>query len=275
MRYALPVLIATLCAVPTQARAQPAPPPLNLGTAAAADTPEPGALPPAQPAIDEPAAGNGFGRFVRDVAADYRNFFSVESAEWLSVGGVAALSVHGADEAIRDALADPDDPVVNALELKGGAEFGNLSAQLPLAAAWWTIAHTTGHSHGAAVGRDLVRAQISALSWTYAFKYTANRTRPNGDPRSFPSGHSSAAFATAMVIQEHYGWKLGIPFFAAATYTAASRLTVNKHWASDVVFGAVVGMASARTVTVKVRHARLAVRPVTVPRGAAIVVSTH
>ena len=90
-----------------------------------------------------------------------------------------------------------------------------------------------------------MRAQISAVSWTYAFKYAVNRTRPNGDPRSFPSGHSSAVFATAMVLQEHYGWKVGLPIFAAAAYTAASRITVNKHWASDVTFGAVLGMACA------------------------------
>ena len=59
-----------------------------------------------------------------------------------------------------------------------------------------------------------------------------DRTRPNGDPRSFPSGHAAATFATAMVLQDHYGWKVGVPFFAASTYTAMSRLTINKHWAS-------------------------------------------
>jgi hypothetical protein len=276
VRYALLALVAILCAGPSVARAQPSSPEpaLRESVRARASSPPVSLTAAGRDEADESERG-AFERFVRDVGGDYRNFFSVETAEWLAVGGVAALSVHGADEAIRDALQDPADPVVQALDLEGGAEYGNLSAQLPLAAAWWSIAHATGHSRAAAAGRDLVRAQISALSWTYAFKYTVNRTRPNGDPRSFPSGHSSAAFATAMVIQDHYGWKLGVPFFAAASYTAASRLTVNKHWASDVVFGAVVGMACARTVTVKVREARLSVRPQALPRGAAVMVSVH
>ena len=106
-------------------------------------------------------------------------------------------------------------------------------------------------------GRDLLRAQISVVSWTYAIKVAAQRTRPNGDPRSFPSGHASTSFATAMVLQEHFGWKAGLPAFALAAYTAASRVVANQHWASDVVFGAVVGMASGRTVTIHLRDTRL------------------
>jgi membrane-associated phospholipid phosphatase len=73
-----------------------------------------------------------------------------------------------------------------------------------------------------------------------------------------------------MVLQQHYGWKLGLPMFAASTYTAISRITVEKHWASDVVFGAFVGMASARTVTWHIRNARLAVVPLVVRGGGGI-----
>jgi hypothetical protein len=76
----------------------------------------------------------------------------------------------------------------------------------------------------AAVGRDLLRAQLSVVSWTYAIKFATNRTRPNGDPRSFPSGHASTSFTVAMVLQEHFGWKVGIPAFAAAAYTGTSRV---------------------------------------------------
>ena len=71
----------------------------------------------------------------------------------------------------------------------------------------------------------------------------------------------SAAFATAMVLQEHYGWKLGAPFFVIATYTAASRIIDNKHWASDVVMGAFMGMTSGRTVTVRLRRRPLSLAP--------------
>jgi hypothetical protein len=219
-------------------------------------------------------AKRGAGGFLSDVLSDYRQFVSLETAEWLAVGGVAALSVHGADEAIREELQEPDATLTKALQLDGGAQYGNLSAQVPLAIAWWTIGHALGSSRGAAAGRDLLRAQLSALSWTYALKYAADRTRPNGDARSFPSGHASAAFATAMVLQSHYGWKVGVPMFAAAAYTGVSRLTVNKHWASDVTFGAALGMTCGRAVTVHLRGTRMAIVPQVVPGGGGVLLTT-
>ena len=207
------------------------------------------------------------------MGSDYRNFFSWETALWLAIGGVTALAVHGADDAIRSALEDPEATLTKSLDLNGGAQYGNLAAQVPLAIGWWTIGQATGSSRGAAVGRDLLRAQISAMSWTYAIKYAVDRTRPNGDPRSFPSGHASAAFATAMVLQEHFGWKAGVPAFAMAAYTAASRVGVNQHWASDVVFGTAVGLASGRTVTIAVRETRLSLGPLAVPGGGGVLVT--
>jgi membrane-associated phospholipid phosphatase len=76
-----------------------------------------------------------------------------------------------------------------------------------------------------------------------------------------------------MVLQEHLGWKVGLPAFAAAAYTAASRVAVNQHWASDVVFGAAVGLASGRTVTIRLREARLSVSPLAVSGGGGVLVT--
>jgi hypothetical protein len=211
---------------------------------------------------------SGFSRFIGDVGGDYRRFFSKETALWYTSGAASAGLVHLADEDIREALADPPEAVQTTLE--GGNTYGGPSLQVPLAVGWWIVGHAAHSRRGADAGRDLVRAQISATSWTYALKFAAGRERPNGEPRSFPSGHASATFATAMVLQEHYGWKLGVPFFAAATYTATSRISDDKHWASDVVFGAFVGMASARTVTWHVRNRRLQVVPLLVPGGAGV-----
>jgi membrane-associated phospholipid phosphatase len=211
---------------------------------------------------------SGFVRFMKDVGGDYKHFFSKETAWWYAGGLGTAGLVHLADEEIAEALADPPQPTQTALE--GGDKYGNLTYQLPLAVGWWITGHAMGSSRGAAAGRDLLRAQINATTWAYAIKYAVGRTRPNGDPRSFPSGHATAVFATAMVLQEHYGWKVGVPFFAAATYTAISRITVNKHWASDVTFGAFVGMASARTVTLHVRNQKFTLAPLPARGGGGV-----
>jgi hypothetical protein len=254
--FLVPLLASGVLAQPSVPEQPPAPEPVETAVVDEA-APAPTLLPQA----DGPTAPTAF---VVDVAHDYVRFFSIETALWLGTGTGAALGLHAADEAIRDEAQGEGGP---SSGLKGGQEYGALFVHIPLAIGWWIAGHAAGSARGAATGRDLLRAQISAVSWTYALKYTFDRTRPNGEPRSFPSGHVSAAFATAMVLEEHYGWKLGVPAFAAAAYTAVSRVTDNKHWASDVMFGAFLGMASARTVTLWMRRPELSVTPLVVPGG--------
>lgn len=223
----------------------------------------------AQGRVESPAdGGSGTRTFLRDVAHDYRNFLTTDTVTWLGGGLGVALATHVADD-----WADTEEPQAwVASNMPGGQQYGQVALQIPVAIGWWTIGHLAGSPRDADAGRDLLRAQISAVSWTYAFKYAVDRTRPNGDPRSFPSGHASSTFATAMVLQEHYGWKLGVPAFAMASYTATSRIADHKHWASDVVFGAFLGATSGRTVTLRLRRARLAMVPTAVPGGAALIV---
>jgi len=225
---------------------------------------------PEQRQADSAAAADGgvAKRFVRDVGSDYKNFFSVETGLWLGIGGGAALAMHAADDSIQQSATGP-----NAISLPGGSIYGSQLFQIPVAAALWGIASAAGSERHAEAGRDLLRAQISVASWTYLIKVVAQRKRPDGSNYSFPSGHASASFATAMVLQEHYGWKVGLPAFLAAGYTGASRITDNQHWASDVVFGAFLGMASGRVVTLQLRQARVTLAPLAVPKGGGVVVT--
>jgi len=222
--------------------------------------------PTAAPDAATPERGVAKG-FARDVLHDYKDFFSGETALWLGIGGDAALAVHGADESIFEWTTGSD-----AFTLPGGGVYGSQLLHVPVAIAWWAIGSAVGRPRDAEAGRDLLRAQISVFSWTYAVKFATQRTRPNGDPHSFPSGHASTTFATAMVLQEHYGWKAGLPAFIAASYASISRVTDQQHWASDVVFGAVLGMASARTVTINFRGTRASIAPLAVPSGGGVIV---
>jgi len=215
----------------------------------------------AQPADD----GNAVTRLIRDVAGDYKNFVSLDTAEVAGVGGFAAIATHAADDEIAKWVETS-----NPASLTGGNIYGSQLLHVPVAAAYWVIASAAGSSRHAEVGRDLLRAQISVVSWSYAIKYATDRTRPNGDPRSLPSGHASTSFATATVLQTHYGWKVGLPAFLAAGYSGVSRVFDNQHWASDVVLGAAVGIASGRTATLHVRNTRLSVAPLAVPGGGGV-----
>ena len=73
-----------------------------------------------------------------------------------------------------------------------------------------------------------------------------------GDPRfqvrkprtsSFPSGHASAAFFAATVLTHWSGWSWAPLWITMAVVVATSRAFVRIHHASDVVGGAVVGLA--------------------------------
>jgi PAP2 superfamily len=76
------------------------------------------------------------------------------------------------------------------------------------------------------------------------------RLPPISGASSFPSGHTTVAFAlaTAVADQTHDGWSDYV-LYGAATLTALSRINDNNHWASDVLVGGVVGYLSARCVT--------------------------
>jgi membrane-associated phospholipid phosphatase len=113
--------------------------------------------------------------------------------------------------------------------------------------AWGRIADKPKISH---VGMDLLRGQVVAYTLTQGLKYATQRERPDGSgATSFPSGHASATFAAATTLERHLGWRYVVPAYVIASYVAVSRLPANRHWLSDVVFGAAVGIISGRTVT--------------------------
>ena len=101
-------------------------------------------------------------------------------------------------------------------------------------------------------GKALIEAEIITTVLTKIIKVSTGRERPNGvEDRyssSFPSGHASGSFALASVFDVMYGHKIGIPLYMFAGFVAYSRLSDNKHFLSDVLFGAVLGTVVGRTV---------------------------
>ena len=151
--------------------------------------------------------------------------------------------------------------------LGGGETLGSARFQLAGALATFAAGHITGNAKIADVGADLVRANIVAQTLTGAVKMSVRRGRPDGTEFSFPSGHTSVTFASATVLQRHFGWKAGIPAYAVASYVAASRIHDKRHFLSDVAFGATVGLVSGWAVTFGHGETKVTMAPVASPGG--------
>ncbi len=80
---------------------------------------------------------------------------------------------------------------------------------------------------------------------THGLKPLINESRPNGGQYSFPSGHTTSAFAGAAFLQMRYGWKIGIPAYLLAGYVGHTRVQADKHYIWDVAAGAAIGIGSA------------------------------
>lgn len=98
-------------------------------------------------------------------------------------------------------------------------------------------------------GRMLLSDAFSVALMTgvvQGLKNTTNVTRPDGsDNHSFPSGHTATAFMTATMLNKEYGYKspwVGIGAYSVATATGLMRMANNKHWLSDVMVGAGIGI---------------------------------
>lgn len=100
-------------------------------------------------------------------------------------------------------------------------------------------------------GRMLVSDAFSVALMAGAvnsLKYTCRMPRPDGsNNKSFPSGHTATAFMAATMLHKEYGprspW-YSIAGYSMATVTGVSRMLNNKHWFSDVLVGAGIGILS-------------------------------
>ncbi len=96
------------------------------------------------------------------------------------------------------------------------------------------------------------------LGITYGLKYAVNKDRPEGNgDYSFPSGHTSMAFQGAAFIQKRYGWKNGLPAYLGAAFVGWSRVESDKHDATDVFAGAVIGTLSSYYFTTTYKNLKI------------------
>lgn len=131
----------------------------------------------------------------------------------------------------------------------GGPErsFDNYIQYIPLA-MHLTLGFTGVRAEHCFIERTIesaiAHATLGILSG--GLKEIIDSPRPNGyGNNSFPSGHTDFSFTNAELVRMEYGWAWGAGAYAIATTVGIMRIYNNWHWASDVLFGAGIGILCA------------------------------
>ena len=192
------------------------------------------------------------------------------SAWW--AGGLAAggLLVYAHDGQLRHLAgknrSDLNDDLASGLE-----KFGNGTYELSLLGLYGGLCYLFNGREGLTTSGLALQSFLAANAAGTLVKYSAGRARPyaeDGKRRftpfrfksartSFPSGHTTSAFAVASVFSRRCASPaVGISAYALAAGTALQRVYDDKHWASDVFAGAVLGTAVGRWIAAPARKGR-------------------
>lgn len=165
---------------------------------------------------------------------------SILAAVLLTAGLRLDAQVAGFDRKVNDAV----------LEWRGGRAGVTVDSWLRFAPVAFDLG---AGALGLEARRDFAGRGIEA-AWAFGamaavtegLKASVRSVRPDGtDDRSFPSGHAAVAFTGAELVRMEYGWGWGAGAYAVAASVAALRLYNGRHWLSDVLAGAGIGVLSA------------------------------
>ena len=142
---------------------------------------------------------------------------------------------HEVQHAVQDARRpEYEKPMRMASGTKGAVVFAGLLA----------VALVTGPT-GPATARAAIAVLLPVNATVELTKLAANRERPDGERRrsnsSFPSSHAANAAAIALVLGMRWRW-LAPPLWLLAATVAFSRVYLNRHFLSDVLFGMAIGV---------------------------------
>lgn len=148
----------------------------------------------------------------------------------------------------EDQIDPSHNEVVEDKPLGDLSRYGDWAGQLVPNIAY-TIAQTAlgygGNSKGYDRALGMFKATLYSASVTTVLKYSIREPRPDNhhERNSFPSGHTTTAFAFGGYVLEEHGWKWGIPALGVSLLSGFSRINDNRHRIHDVLSGATIGLA--------------------------------
>ena len=177
---------------------------------------------------------------------------------------LAIPALEGVDQSVRSGVSETL-PGRSSVPRTFGRSLGALPINVALTSGAFVVGALTGNPPVKNAGLHSLQALLLAGAATQAIKWTTGRPRPNGaaDPdefhplsssgafHSFPSGHTSATFAIAATVSSELRAEAPwVPYIAypLATWTATTRVLDRKHWLTDIVAGAALGILASRVV---------------------------
>jgi membrane-associated phospholipid phosphatase len=215
------------------------------------------------------AGAQSFASIFTELPQDFARLATPSNIGIIGGTGLGSLALHPKDNEIAIKANDADQ------FFGAGGLLGNGATQAAAGLGVYVVGRVSSHARTTQVGADMLRALIVSGALTDGIKLATNRTRPDGRDYSFPSGHTSSAFATAAVLHRHFGWKTGVPAYVVATYVGSSRMAHFRHFATDVLFGAGIGIASGRAATFNRGEHKVTVTPALSLTSAGINVSVN
>lgn len=215
-----------------------------------------------------PARQPSLGTLPVDLWRDAVALPTTGNAWWLLSGAALTAAAHEIEDpagATRTLDQGAIDKMVDA-----GNIWGNILVQAPLALGLWGYGAGTDNADLTDLGYDLTRGLLLSYGFVSGLKTAFNRTRPNGEDYSFPSGHTASAFTTAGVVSRRYGGWAGGLAIGAGVLAGLGRMEDMKHFASDVVAGATIGWICGRNAAREQPPVGLSWRLVPMARGVAV-----
>jgi len=127
-------------------------------------------------------------------------------------------------------------------EVDKGVDFiGGPGFHFAAAGAWYLISADNNDLVNNYRSWTMLKALSTTGAITLGLKLLRDNDTPNGKWLAWPSGHTSSSFTVASVLDEIYGPEVGIPAYLGAGFVGYRMMDSGDHWASDVVFGAVLG----------------------------------
>lgn len=218
--------------------------------------------------------------FISDLGAYVTAPLRWDSHDWLTlgaiVGGLAVIS-EAVDDNWKHEMISEEHPAYYDTITHFGNKWGTLRYAGPFMAGVYGYGYLTDDRKYLDAGYNMFQAGAYAAISTTALKLVFHRDRPNGaldeagwfrDGKSFPSGHTSFAFAVSRSFLnslDHPSIATQALFYGMATTTAFARTNDNKHWVSDVAAGALLGIYTADFVDEqhRKRHGGIAYAPYT------------